>query len=930
MKRTKELMTGKFLAQFPPSRVIGDIFSDRIAGFILETPEKIQRDSKAGESWNEGFDDVSNILHSVSGSAFSISINPAPELYSEIKSQVERIRVQEKQREDAAKKATGAVYTTPNLEPINVYIDGLKDEFTIAELETLLDRVEKSNKPEILESEIEFAESILTEAKASGSFTAVWSNLKGDEINIPVRSLELSLRDTSPKVSNRSLNVQIVDSKEAASEVNKGFADDWYMNGAAETLAATSAFKEKVRLRPHQVKGYAWLHALATNPEVLSVCSSRGALLADDMGLGKTIQVIRLIAAFREDELKAKKPILVIGPVSLLKTSWELDGIQAFFTDEFLAKNPVLHLKDVERIVPKELILNEILAIENAKSSSDEFDFKSSQLSGEINYYLDSFRQRIGNSIVLCSYETMRSRIFELASIDFSLVVLDEAQKIKNAYTGQSRATKALKADMKVAMTGTPIENSITDLWSICDFVVKDHLGSLNRFKEKYLKRISSAEPGTEQRKLIAEELERELSPIWLRRTKKEILKNGEIPPITHHDSIMDANGKVTNAHLVNMSDDQYRIFETQVGYFNEGKSGQKLSAIRNMLEACYAPWWAIGLNSDISNFSKMKSLSPKLKITFDILAEIAVRDEKVIIFANIIELQKELADLVHQWYFMDFSKAVDCEFFNGDFSLDQRTAMLSRFRSAKGFKAIVISPRSGGAGLNLVEANHVIHYTREWNPAVERQATDRAHRLGQKKPVHVYYPTSSLIERGKISAEEHLANILREKREVIDDFTVSEGDLAYGEKQFSNFTYATEDTILTPEGIATLGPYRFERLVAYIYRLDGYSVEIVGGAGDAGCDIVAKSSKGNKIIQVKFTEIRLAQGTAAINEIRGAKSTYELKYNCEFGLVAVTNSVFSPNAHSHSICGDFVELIEGEKIKDFLQTNKVFLSVLK
>jgi HJR/Mrr/RecB family endonuclease len=174
------------------------------------------------------------------------------------------------------------------------------------------------------------------------------------------------------------------------------------------------------------------------------------------------------------------------------------------------------------------------------------------------------------------------------------------------------------------------------------------------------------------------------------------------------------------------------------------------------------------------------------------------------------------------------------------------------------------------------------------------------------------------------------LANILREKREVIDDFTISEGDLAFGEKQFSNFNFATDDTILTAEGVSTLGPYRFERLIAHIFKSDGYSVEIVGGAGDAGCDIVARSSKGNKLIQVKFTEISLAQGTAAINEIRGAKSTYEKKYQCKFDLVAVTNSVFSPNAHSHSISGDAVELVEGGKVQDFLLVNKVPLSILK
>ena len=932
-ERTAKLKESDFLDIYPPSDIIGDVFSDRVLGFTLESPQKAIRDNKSSESWSDGFDDISNLLRSKSGSNYSVSLSPSPDIYAEIKSSIEDLKNKITQEEELLKNETGAILTSPALAEETIFLSSMHDEFTLSELQTFAERIEKTNKATLDVAEVDYAKSLIDEAIKTNSHTVNWKNLDGDEVVIPRKSLELGLSDfLKSEKSHHSISVQVNEPIETISTNEQTFSIDWFLKNSKADLTPTSiSFKPSIKLRPHQIHGYAWLKGIAENTDVLEKCKFRGALLADDMGLGKTIQVIRLITDFKNDTSFSNKPILIVAPLSLLETSWKVDGFQAFLSEDFLKTNRIVNIKDLKNTIPKNIAIKEVLRIDQELSSNKNLNFTDIKLSGEIQKYLDNFKTEVNSSIVLCSYETLRSRIFELGAVDFSLVILDEAQKIKNQSTGQSSAAKALKADMKVAMTGTPIENTITDLWNICDFVVPGYLGSIKKFRDDYLMPISQLPPGSEERRLLADNLENNLRPIWLRRTKKEILKSGELPPIFHYDSSFDENGNLYNKHSVEMNEQQFKIFEAQVGYFNESKAGHKLAAIRNMMEACYAPWWATGLKADYANFQQLCDLCPKLKITFQILDQIAFSDEKVIIFANIKDLQQDLAWLIHQWYFFKFQKSVDCEVFNGDSTLEMRSSILKRFKEAKGFKAIIISPRSGGAGLNLVQANHVIHYTREWNPAVERQATDRAHRLGQTKAVHVYYPTSSLSHLGKTSAEEHLALILRDEREVIDDFTVSQGDFGGSEDSFNTFRFSSpNEPRINPEGIRTLGPYRFEQLVALYLEKSGYQVELVGQAGDHGCDIVCHGKDKNLLVQVKFSENNHPQGTKPINEIRGSKSFYEKKHNKKFNLMAATNTIFTPNAWNLSINGDNVELLSGDTFNQFLLDNIIHLSSLK
>ncbi len=531
----------------------------------------------------------------------------------------------------------------------------------------------------------------------------------------------------------------------------------------------------------------------------------------------------------------------------------------------------------------------------------------------------------------MTSYETLRLNSLAIGSIDFAVAILDEAQKIKNIGVLQSNAAKALKADMCIAMTGTPIENSLMDLWSIMDFVLPGHLGTADSFREQFVNPVKRTTPESAERSRIREALERALSPVWFRRTKKEIFKDEKtLPPIKHYDEITDASGGPSNPHEVQMSDTQFAVYETQLAYFKNAPPGHRLPVIRAMIEACTAPWLATNTPLRWQNREALFLISPKLRITMDILASIRQRPDKdgrkVIIFANVIQIQLGLAFFIFEWNKMTGGAPMEVEVFNGEANQRSRMEMLKRFKSAPGFQVLIISPKAGGAGLNIVEANNVIHYTREWNPALERQATDRVYRMGQTRQVHVYYPTTSLRNRNMVSAEENLASHLSSKRDIMDDFTVSASDYNIGENDLGAFSAneAKQDVRMEASGLRLLDPYSFECLIACIFDNLGFLARWCGKSGDGGADVLALNSESAILIQVKHTQTSNFVGTTAIREIRGAKSHYESKIKRTIKLMAATNFKFSTRAVQLTQEGDPVELMEFGRIKDLLEKYKI------
>ena len=835
----------------------------------------------------------------------------------------------EQQIEDAElhKKIADEGYLTP-LPPEQdktIHIECFNDEFNLYTLVNACKRIENENIPQVEEDRIEEAKTLVADAEAKGEVILAWSwQQDGEMLNeqIPVQSM----RSVLPK-----------DKKQSPSNVALKIDESWEQT--IEQLEIVNAdkitlyLKDGVKLFPHQIRAYHRLVSLFTNPSKVDNDKTRsGMLLADDTGLGKTIQAISLIAYLKANEQHGNKPILVVAPVSLIEGSWIKEGLQEFVDDSLVGGQADYKIKKFSQChhhYPKKNLIAEAAEIEKEIKETGKH-LKDCQISKKLRGYLDNVKEWCKNDIIFVSYETLRSRSIEFGYINFSLVVLDEAQKIKTHGNLQSNAARALQADMYLAMTATPIENSIMDLYAIMDFVFPFKLGTRDEFREKYFRPLTDASANSEQREQLKENLLEDLKPLWVRRNKKDVFSVGnDLPHIVHYDS---KDNK--NQHAVAMSTEQKKIYEDQLGLFQNAKSGQRLDAIRRMLEACHSPWLRC---SKISweNRNELFDLCPKLQCTFDILEKIYNNSEnegrKVIIFANLVKTQVSLAWLVKEWAKMEKGVDIEVEVYNGNVPADKRPSILHRFKTNKGFQALVISPRAGGAGLNIQFANHVIHYTREWNPALEKQATDRVYRIGQKKTVHVYYPTTTAMPNEPECAEEKLAKILAKKRDIMDDFTITSDEITADELNIETKEDLEEKNIdIGVNELDGLNDKQFEGFVACMFSHLGYKAQVVGKSSDHGADVVCLGKNKNYLVQVKHTQKQKNITQKCIDEIRGAKSFYESQYNTEFSLLVVTNHYFQEKVFNKAKMGIPVELWDINSLKEKLCETTFSLAEIK
>ena len=361
--------------------------------------------------------------------------------------------------------------------------------------------------------------------------------------------------------------------------------------------------------------------------------------------------------------------------------------------------------------------------------------------------------------IILTNYETVRSYQISLGLVDFSIIALDEAQKIKTPGTQITNASKALKADFKIAMTGTPVENTLVDIWCLMDFAVPGLLGNAKDFAKVYQKPLG--DEGTDI-KALTEQLRSNIGVFIKRRLKSDVAK--DLP--NKYDN---ANSRIKKV-MPTIQLDRYKLeIEMANDSDLEGieKRNQKLKSLWAVRDISDHPFL---LESQILNFSseELISSSSKLQITKGILADIKSKNEKVIIFADRRETQKMLQKIVYDTF------GIFTSIINGDTPATKqlegksklsRQQTIDRFQSEEGFNVIIMSPIAAGVGLNVIKANHIIHYTRHWNPAKEDQATDRAYRIGQKKDVFVYYPMAIFPEEMK----DESGNRLKSFDEILD-----------------------------------------------------------------------------------------------------------------------------------------------------------------
>lgn len=462
-----------------------------------------------------------------------------------------------------------------------------------------------------------------------------------------------------------------------------------------------------IKLLPHQYEGYCWLRSLYESRDGDGT-RVQGALLADDMGLGKTIQVLSLISALQDSGVKG--PHLIVAPAGLLE-NWQQEANKFFG----------ISLEPIHQVIGRNLPKDPEVA---AARLSSQF-------------------------IVLASYDGLRRNETILSKPPWNLVVLDEAQKAKEPASRVHKSVRCLRSRFRLAATGTPVENTLKELWSVYDWAVPGTLGTLREFAKKYIKPLASGDDA--MRVELSKQLRSEISACYLRRMKADVLK--DLPPINWMN------------HRVSLSAEQEALY-SQCQSERTNEKGSSLKTLQRLFSVLAHPELhqcegALPVVSDVT--------FPKVEKLFEILAEIHARNEKVLIFANRKKIQRWLMDEIEVRF------NVPVPLINGDVTgSKKRMRIIDDFSNVDGFAALVLAPRAAGMGLNITAANHVIHYTREWNPAIENQATDRAYRYKQTKPVTVYTITTTAAKGTTV--EETLNELLEKKRQLMGDFVVPMG----------------------------------------------------------------------------------------------------------------------------------------------------------
>ena len=519
------------------------------------------------------------------------------------------------------------------------------------------------------------------------------------------QTAEKQLKDSSQPAKvetendNEARNVLIIE--ENAEELGFAVKERMIEKGDKYTLFTDPFLQEGFSLKDHQKEGVAWLQHLYKS-------KASGCLMADDMGLGKTLQILYFID-WHSRKYANHKPYLIVAPISLLE-NWR-NEYERFFMQPRMKIN-MLTSKDVTRKFNKSIV--------------------------------DKMQKM---DIILTNYESLRISQLNFCAVEFDVVALDEAQKIKSPGTLVTNAAKALKCNFKIAMTGTPVENSLLDLWCIMDFCVPGLLGNAKAFAAQYQNPLKKEDTDIVA---LGNEVHDKLGVYFMRRLKKDAAK--------------DLPNKIELKEKVLMPPVQKEFYASVVNDYTSGIQPNMLVTIMHLREVSEHPYL---YDSTLLNHEtdEIVDTSARLQATIKFLDEIKKKEEKVIIFVERKETQKMLQKLCLKKY------GIITKIINGDTpsivkrnmpNKQSRQSSIDEFQAVDGFNVIIMSPVAAGMGLNVTAANHVIHYSRHWNPAKENQATDRAYRIGQTKDVFVYYPMA--IRADIKSFDETLDDLLSRK----------------------------------------------------------------------------------------------------------------------------------------------------------------------
>jgi SNF2 family DNA or RNA helicase len=451
-------------------------------------------------------------------------------------------------------------------------------------------------------------------------------------------------------------------------------------------------------LRPYQQRGVDWLVFLRR--------FGFGACLADDMGLGKTVQTLAYFAYVSETE-KPDKPALLICPTSVIG-NWQ---------------------KECAHFVPS---LRVYIHHGPTRAKGDDFVDKAKSA-----------------DLVITSYSLTHLDVEELAQLRWHAIVLDEAQNIKNAQTKQARAVRKLIGGHKIALTGTPIENRLNELWSIFHFLNPGYLGTQAEFQRRFATAIEK-----ERDSEATAMLQKLIRPFLLRRTK------------TDERIALDLPDKLEQKEYCPLTVEQASLYEQIVQQSLEkleqtegfARHGIILQMLNHLKQLCNHP--ALYLKE--KKPTRVLERSHKLEKLLELVEQIRTNGESCLIFTQYIQM----GEMIQQLLSTHFGEPI--AFLNGSVPKSDRDRMIEQFQAGQ-FHIFLLSLKAGGTGLNLTAANHVIHFDRWWNPAVENQATDRVYRIGQSKFVHVH----KLITTGTI--EEKIDDMLEKKQTLNEDIMQSE-----------------------------------------------------------------------------------------------------------------------------------------------------------
>lgn len=629
-------------------------------------------------------------------------------------------------------------------------------------------------------------------------------------------------------------------------------------------------------LLPHQRQGLAWLQHLYKSRAEHNV---RGAVLADDMGLGKTFQLLALMAWLEEQDPDVA-PMLVVAPVSLLENWKEEAG--KFISPGHL---PILTAYG-EALAP-------------LRVPREAIDARLRTEDGLLRFLKPGW---VGQAkIVLTTYETLRDLEFSFAAERWSVMVCDEAQRIKNPAAMVTRSAKKQNVGFKIACTGTPVENTLADLWCLFDFIQPGLLGALNDFGKRYRKPI---EARNEEEHARIEELRERISPQILRRTKAEVAKDLPKKIIVDECRRLALSSAQRNFYAKAIEDFKKRNDpNASVPFKNH------LGLLQYLRLLCTDPR-RYGLTAfNPEPLVEYRAKAPKLDWLLGQLQRIRDRDEKAIVFCEFRNIQRLLQHYIEQTF------DVRADIINGDTSAAashtaSRQKRIKAFQEHPGFGVIILSPVAVGFGVNIQAANHVIHYTRTWNPAKEDQATDRAYRIGQKKDVYVYYPVVTANDFPTFDVK--LDQLLSKKRELASDMLNGSGDLSPSDFNIADVIPAGNTDDIQEDvdfELALRMDWRlFEGLAGALWSKQGYELcYCTPATKDQGVDVVAITGDQGVLIQTKTSSNADKKlGWETVKEVVGGEAFYRRRHpNVDFKKVGLTNQFFNSQAHEQAELND-------------------------